>query len=50
MNCGNSGLDDTFDELLAQSSLGAPNARAIRALTPEHVVDTIQTRVDTHDA
>jgi len=39
-------FEDEFDKLLEQSSLGAPNARAIQALTSEDIVETIQDRAD----
>lgn len=36
----------TIHELIERSSLGTPEAKAIRAQTPPHVVDEIMRRVD----
>ncbi|MDU0294472.1 hypothetical protein, partial [Saccharothrix longispora] len=39
-------FEDEFDQLLEQSSLGAPNARAIQTLTGSDVVEQVQSRLD----
>lgn len=41
-------FEDEFDRLLDQSSLGSPNARAIQAMTPLDVIDTVQSRAEAH--
>jgi hypothetical protein len=38
-------LYEEFDRLLEESSLGTPAAKAIRALTPQEVIDDLQDRV-----
>lgn len=35
-------MSDEFDELLDQSSVGTPNAKAIQALTPPDVMKALE--------
>ena len=48
MNC-RSAFENEFDTLLEQSSLGSPHARAVQALTPADVIETIQDRASKPD-
>lgn len=40
----------TIEELIDASSLGTPEAKAVRARTPRHVVDRIMQRVEEGEA